>query len=81
MATFFLATGSLDAQRPTKIPRIGFVTRSGFVGLVSYVDKILKGGKAADPREAAHEVRAGDQPQDSKADRGDDSAERAGAGG
>jgi len=40
MATFFLATVSLaDAQQPTKIPRLGFVTRSGFVeagGLVSY---------------------------------------------
>ena len=47
-----------------------------------YVDRILKGAKPADlAGGAADEVRAGDQSEDGEADRPDDSAGGAGAGG
>ena len=48
----------------------------------TYVDKILKGAKPADlPVEQPIKVRACHQSESGQADRPDDSAERAGAGG
>jgi hypothetical protein len=47
----------------------------------TYVYQILKGTKPASTRGAANEIRACDQSQDFEADRRDDSAESANAGG